>query len=97
MPDPWFEQYEADMATALTLGQIDLLLWLSKEDLSQYGECHGSAFDGLQALGIVELLGEETETHNPFIAKGRGKMFRAVRLTDKGKRFVASIRGAMER
>lgn len=59
----------------------ELLDWLAKEDLSQYGECCGRALDGLIELGLVEILGPETEHANPFIAKGRGIMFRAVRLT----------------
>jgi hypothetical protein len=72
------------MTTALTDDQWDLLDWLSKEDFSQYGECHGPALSRLIDLGFAQVHGEETETDNTFIAKGRGIMFRAVSLTDAG-------------
>ena len=64
--------------TNLTVSEKDLLLWLSREDFSRYGECHGSALDSLIAKGLAQLHGEETETNNTFIAKGHGIMFRAV-------------------
>jgi hypothetical protein len=70
--------------TDLTASERDLLHWLSREDFSQYGECHGKALDRLVALGLAQVHGEETETNNTFIAKGRGIMFRAVSLTDAG-------------
>lgn len=76
----------------LTLDELDLLDWLSKEDFSQYGECDGPSLDGLIAKGLAELMGEETEMNNTFIAKGRGIMFRAVRLTEAGKRRAQSER-----
>ena len=78
--------------TSLTVSEKDLLLWLSREDFSQYGECHGSALDGLIEKGLAQLHGEETETNNTFIAKGHGIMFRAVSLTDAGLDVVSLIR-----
>lgn len=76
----------------LTEDQKDLLEWLSHEETSQYGECHGASLDALVEKGLAEVLGPETEMHNTFIAKGRGIMFRAVRLTEAGW-----IRAAEER
>lgn len=74
--------------TTLTDDQRDLLTWLSESELSQYGECYGASLDALVAMGLAEVLGPETERNNPFIAKGRGMMFRAVRLTDRGREAV---------
>lgn len=70
--------------TDLTKDQRDLLDWLSKEDTSQYGECHGAALDRLVELGLAQVHGAETERNNTFIAKGDGIMFRAVSLTERG-------------
>ena len=78
--------------TDLTVSEKDLLLWLSREDFSQYGECHGSALDSLIAKGFAQLHGEETETNNTFIAKGHGIMFRTVSLTEAGFDVVSLIR-----
>jgi hypothetical protein len=78
--------------TNLTVSEKDLLLWLSREDFSQYGECHGGALDSLIAKGLAQLHGEETETNNTFIAKGHGIMFRAVSLTEAGYDVVSLIR-----
>jgi hypothetical protein len=75
----------------LTKDQRDLLQWLSNEDFSQYGECHGSALDRLIELGLAQVHGEETETDNNFIAKGRGIMFRAVSLTEMGWAFKEQL------
>ena len=61
-----------------------LLAWLGQDETSQYGECCGPALDSLVGKGLVEIMGADTETHNTFIAKGRGIMYRAVRLTDLG-------------
>jgi hypothetical protein len=76
-------QWEKEMIE-LTNDEIDLLQWLGKEDMSQYGECHGKNLDSLIAKGLAELCSQETERVNPFIAKGEGIMYRGVRLTDKG-------------
>ena len=78
--------------TDLTVREKDLLLWLSEEDFSQYGECHGSTLDSLIERGLAKVHGEETETNNTFIAKGHGVMFRAVSLTDAGIDVVSLIR-----
>jgi hypothetical protein len=69
----------------MTPDEIDLLTWLGETEFSQYGECYGKSLDSLIEKGLVELMGEETELNNTFIAKGRGIMFRAVRLTKTGK------------
>jgi hypothetical protein len=69
----------------LSTEERDLLAWLAQEDVSQYGECYGRTLDALIEKGLAEVLGEETETQNPFIAKGKGIMYRAVRLTDAGR------------
>lgn len=60
----------------------ELLRWLGQEDFSQYGECHGQTLDALieKGLALVHGPGE----NQVFIAKGTGKMYRAVSLTDAG-------------
>jgi hypothetical protein len=78
--------------TTLNSSEKDLLQWLSSEDFSQYGECYGANLDRLVALGLAEVMGEETEMNNTFIAKGRGIMFRAVRLTEAGWAKVKELR-----
>jgi hypothetical protein len=78
--------------TDLNADEKQLLMWLSQEDFSKYGECYGSALDSLIAKGLTRLHGEETETNNTFIAKGHGIMFRAVSLTDAGLDVVSLIR-----
>ena len=64
--------------------ESNLLRWLGRNESGQYGECHGKALDSLIAQGLAQIHGEETETQNTFIAKGRGIMYRAVSLTDAG-------------
>ena len=76
----------------LTPSERFLLDWLSKEDFSQYGECHGRTLDRLIERGLAQLHGEETETQNTFIAKGHGIMFRAVSLTDAGRATYAAMK-----
>lgn len=76
----------------LNAEERDLLEWLSHSDFSQYGECDGAALDSLIAQGLAELMGEETERNNSFIAKGRGIMFRAVRLTERGYALAVKLR-----
>jgi hypothetical protein len=68
----------------LTTSEKHLLHWLSKEDFSQYGECHGKDLDSLVAKGLAQIHGADTEHNNTFIAKGDGIMFRAVSLTEAG-------------
>jgi len=63
--------------------EIDLLEWLSKEDFSQYGECHGKALDALIAKGLAQHH-PGTGRNNSFIAKGDDIMFDKVSLTDAG-------------
>lgn len=59
----------------LSSGEVFLLQWLSKEDVSQYGECMGRDFDRLESLGLVTL---DCAKDHPRAA------FYAVRLTDRG-------------
>lgn len=73
----------------LTSGQQFLLRWLSQEDFSQYGECHGNDLDALVAAGLAQLHGGG-EHQSGFIAKGSGDMYRAVSLTDAGRAAVAA-------
>jgi hypothetical protein len=80
------------MTNDVTPIETMLLEWLSKEDFSQYGECHGRTLDRLVERGFAQLHGEDTETNNTFIAKGHGIMFRAVSLTDAGRAAVAVIK-----
>lgn len=68
----------------MTHDESVLLAWLGQEDVSQYGECHGAAFDALYERGFVEFVG----TSRPFCAcqqNGSGLMYRAVRLTVAGR------------
>jgi len=71
----------------LTLAQRELLDWLSKEDFSQYGECHGKDLDVLLARGLAQIHGPG-EHQSGFIAKGTGELYRAVSLTDEGWRVL---------
>jgi hypothetical protein len=73
----------------LTAEEQHLLQWLGASDVSQYGECYGKAFDALIEKGLAEFMSKETETANPFIAKGHGMMYRAVRLTERGRAVLA--------
>lgn len=73
--------------SSLTTRQLELLQWLYA-DGGQYGECHGIDLDVLIGLGLAEVGGEETGLDNNFIAKGRGIMFRAVTLTDRGREVI---------
>lgn len=77
----------------MTQSQRDLLDWLSREEFSQYGECHGKDLDALIEAGLAQLHGPETELDNTFIAKGRGIMFRAVSLTAAGLAKAQQLRG----
>ena len=64
--------------------ELDLLVWLGGSEFSQYGECHGITLDSLVAKGLAQIH-EGTEHQDGFIAKGPGKMYRAVSLTDAGR------------
>jgi hypothetical protein len=67
----------------MTQEEFALLEWLSKEDFSQYGECHGKHLDALIAGGLAQVH-PGTGRNNTFIAKGDGPMFEAVSLTEAG-------------
>jgi len=69
----------------------ELLLWLGQEDFSQYGECFGRTLDVLIGKGFAQHH-PDTGFDNPFIAKGRGKMFDKVSLTDAGLRALAQLK-----
>ncbi len=78
--------------TDLTAAERHLLDWLSKEDFSQYGECHGKSLDALIAKGLVQVHG--AGEHQNFIAKGTSEMYRAVSLTDAGIAKAVELRAA---
>lgn len=73
---------------ALTPSERHLLVWLSYEETSQYGECYGGAFDSLMGRGLVRIHDIESEVYNNFIAKRATRspdiMYRAVSLTEAG-------------
>jgi hypothetical protein len=76
------------MTTApLEPAELDLLQWLSGEDFSQYGECHGAALDRLVELGLAQVHGPG-EHQSGFVAHGTGSMYRAVSLTEAGWQVV---------
>lgn len=81
-------------APDLSADERDLLEWLSKEDYSQYGECHGPALDVLMARGLAQVHGPGE--HQNFIASDpagvKGIMFRAVSLTEAGWMAVKAMR-----
>jgi hypothetical protein len=68
----------------LTDSEKYLLTWLAKEDYSQYGECYGSALDGLISKGLAEVHSDGSNQAG-FIAQGKTKMYFAVSLTEKGR------------
>lgn len=59
--------------TELTKDERMVLEWLSKEDRSTLGECHGSALNGLVDKGMAAIHGAETLG-----------MYRTVSVTDAG-------------
>lgn len=67
---------------SLTESERGLLRWLSREDYSQYGECHGNTLDALIAAGLAQVHGPGE--HQSFIARGTSMMYRAVSLTEAG-------------
>ena len=80
--------------TELTVDERDLLSWMSAEEYSQYGECHGKALDALIARGYAQVHEDrEYQDIAGFIARGDGPMFRAVSLTDAGKAAAVAERG----
>ena len=75
----------------MTEDEIDLLLWLSEEDFSQYGECYGKSLTRLIKLGLAQHH-PGTGYDNTFIAKGRGIMFEAVSLTEQGRTLARKLK-----
>jgi hypothetical protein len=79
--------------TELTASQKYLLVWLSKEDFSQYGECHGKDLDELVAKGLAQI--HAPGEHQNFIANDHagtmGMLYRAVSLTEAGHAARAAI------
>lgn len=78
---------------ALTPIEEFLLIWLSKESYSQYGECFGKTLDRLVERGLAQI--HKPGEHQHFIAKDhagtQGMEFRAVSLTEAGRAARASI------
>lgn len=79
----------------LTADEQDLIEWLSKEDFSQYGECHGKALNALIEQGLAQIHGAH-ENQSGFIAKEphdtKSMMYRAVSLTEAGWAKVKELR-----
>jgi hypothetical protein len=65
--------------------ELDLLKWLGESDYSQYGECYGKSLDSLISQGLAQIH-NSPEHKSGFIAKGNGPMYRAVSLTDGGRK-----------
>src|SRR5262245_22726053 len=93
-PCPVFQQPRSATMTKniqpkvlLTQEEQQLLDWLSLEEYSQYGECHGSALSSLIAKGLAQL--HSPGEHQVFIANDhlgvKGIMYQAVSLTEKGR------------
>jgi len=74
--------------------EIFLLRWLSKEEFSQYGECHGATLDSLIAQGLAQVHGPGE--HQVFIAQDhtgdKGMMYRAVSLTEAGRNLIPFLK-----
>lgn len=62
-----------------------LLEWLSKEDVSQLGECRGPAFDDLLRMGFAEFVDPPSDT-----ACLTG--YEGVRATDAGREWLKGAR-----
>jgi hypothetical protein len=81
------------MDIALTDAERMLMLWLAKEEESQYGECYGDTLDSLIEKGLAQVR-ENSGLDNSFIAKGQDRMYWAVSLTDRGRERVRNINEA---
>jgi len=79
----------------LTPSEKDLLLWLEREDFSQYGECHGKDLDSLVAQGLAQVHAPG-EYQSGFIAQDwigiKGKMYQAVSVTKLGAQVARQIK-----
>lgn len=64
-------------AAGLSKDEWFLLEWLSKEDVSQYGECYGAAFDELERKGLVQLNGSRNHPRVMFLGCGLTESGRA--------------------
>jgi hypothetical protein len=71
----------------LTEDHWDLLRWLSESEYSQYGECYGRALNEVIGAGLVQIH-PAREHQEGFIAQGDGPMYRAVSLTEKGRKLL---------
>lgn len=70
----------------LTKDEQFLLEWLGEEDFSQHGECGGRSLDGLVAKGLAQVHGPGE--HQYFIAEGLDLDYRAVSLTEAGRKLL---------
>lgn len=68
----------------LTDDERSLLVWLSKEDFSQYGECYGEALNKLVSKGLAKIH-DDGNHQTGFIARGRSLMHLTVSLTEAGR------------
>lgn len=77
---------------ALLETENNLLTWMGQEDFVQFGECCGAALDGLVTLGLAQIH-EPGEHQSGFIVRGRGRMHRAVSLTERGRIALRELEG----
>lgn len=71
----------------MTEEQRKLLEWLAEEKYSQFGECHGRNLDYLVSNGYA-VVHDEGEHQDGFAAQGAGMMYRAVSVTEAGRRYL---------
>jgi hypothetical protein len=87
------ERIERDLQIEpLTAAERQLAEWLSTEDFSQYGECHGATLDALIAKGFAQVSADSSNQAG-FIAKGDAKAYHAVSLTDAGRAALKALPG----
>ncbi len=72
----------------LTLSEERLLRWLGEEEYQQYGKCNGPTLDSLIEKKLAQVH-EDGSRQDSFIARGRGSMYRAVSLTDAGRKLLS--------
>lgn len=90
------DNHATAMEFNITPSERHLLVWLSYEEKSQYGECYGGALDGLIARGLARIEDVETEVYNTFIARRATRspdiMYRAVSLTEAGTQLATQFK-----
>ena len=74
----------------LKKSELFLLEWLGLEDYSQYGECKSAALDKLVTEGLAQVH-EDRGLQAGFIAQGDSEDYRAVSLTDAGRKALHEL------